>query len=462
MTMSSRLSFGMSLVFLVACGGADGPDGVSGGSSDSARETASLSSGALSLSPIFNANMVLQQNAVVPVFGTATPGSTVVVDFQGQNLSVTANGAGAWVADLAAMAASAVPSSLVVSSGPDSITVSGVQVGEVWLCSGQSNMGRSLSSADGSAPYIAAAANHNLRLFRMTANNGPATTSWQVSNSTTAASFSAVCYWMGLDLSQDLDVPIGLVQATLDGSDISEWQHTNGGSGEAYDIMVASIQPFAVKGVLWYQGESNGGDVNYQPKLTDMIAEWRGDWGAGSLPFGIVQLPASKWTASRIAQFNVSQTVADTYLAVTHDLPGGNQLHPTTKYPVGIRSSIGARGAVYGESIVFSGPTPAATSFASGNTAYVNFEHVGNGLSTNNGSTPGPFQIAGATGQYVSATVTVVGNQIQLRSNRVSAPKRVRYAFSGAGNLTNTVSIPTEGGNTVTSLPASLFEITLP
>jgi len=193
-----------------------------------------------------------------------------------------------------------------------------------------------------------------------------------------------------------------------------------------------------------------------------MIAEWRGDWGA-LLPFGIVQLPSSKWTTARIAQLNVSRSVGNAFLVVTSDLPGSNQLHPTVKYPVGIRSSIGARGAIYGEPIEYSGPLAAPTSFVSGNTVVVDFTHVGNGLATTGGSAPSTFQVAAANGQYVSATATIVGTTIQVSANRVSTPKRLRSGFAGAGNLINLVNVPTEGGTkTVTSLPASLFQLDFP
>lgn len=425
------------------------------------RAAAALST--LTVAPIFGANMVLQRETTVPIFGTAAAGAAVTVDFQGQHATAVANTLGQWTASLAPMPASTSPAAMTISSGSASLVLSEVQVGEVWLCSGQSNMGKPLSYADGSAPYIADAGNHNLRLFRMTGGSGPSTTTWQTSNPTTAASFSAVCYWMGLDLSFDLGVPIGLIQATDDGSNISEWQHTNGGTGVAYDAMVAPIQPLAIKAVLWYQGESNGGDVNYQTKLTDMLAEWRGAWALPALPFGIVQLPAAKWTAARSAQYNVSRIVANTYLVVTSDLPGSTQLHPTAKYLVGMRSSIGARGAVYGEPVEFSGPVPAPTSYVSGRTVVLDLAHVGNGLSTSDGLAPGTFQLAGATGNYVSATATIVGNTIQVTASRISAPRRVRYGWSGAGNLRNAVSIPTEGGaKTVSVLPASLFQVNLP
>src|SRR5690348_7280904 len=136
---------------------------------------------ALTVAPIFGTNMVLQEGTTVPVFGTATPGATVTVQFANQNVSAVANSNGKWQANLASLSASTSPGSMVVSSGTTSITFTGVQVGEVWLCSGQSNMGKPLSYADGSAPYIADAGNHNIRFFQMVGGNGAATTNWTLS-----------------------------------------------------------------------------------------------------------------------------------------------------------------------------------------------------------------------------------------------------------------------------------------
>ncbi|RYY96925.1 MAG: sialate O-acetylesterase, partial [Chitinophagaceae bacterium] len=137
----------------------------------------------LAVSPIFGSNMVLQRGTTVPVFGTADPGVSVTVQFSGQSVSAIADAAGKWRANLSSMAASTAPSSLTVTSGSTTISFTGVQVGEVWLCSGQSNMGFPLSNADSSAPAIADAGNHNIRLFRMTAGNGPASSTWQVAAS---------------------------------------------------------------------------------------------------------------------------------------------------------------------------------------------------------------------------------------------------------------------------------------
>jgi sialate O-acetylesterase len=420
-------------------------------------------SAALGVSPIFGSNMVLQRNTPVPVFGTATPGASITVTFNGQSVSATTAANGTWRVNLAAMAARNIPDTLSVFGDNGSMAFTGVQVGEVWLCSGQSNMGLPLKNADDSASYIAAAANHNLRLFRMTAGNGPATSSWTVSNSTTAQNFSAVGYWLGLDLALTLNVPVGLIQASHDGTNISEWQHTNGGTGADYDAMVKSIQPFAVRGVAWYQGESNGGDAAYEKKLTDMIAEWRADWQLPGLPFGIIQLTAQKWTTARLAQYNVSRKVPNTFLVVTHDLPNGSMLHPTAKYLVGIRTSIGARGSVYGENIVSSGPVPAhpPATFVSGTSVTVKYLNAGNGLFTATGSAPAPYAVSAGSRAKPAAALITSTDTVQL-STAVTGITRVQYGLSALGNVFNRVLIPTEGGTkTVDRLPASLFDLTV-
>jgi len=413
--------------------------------------------GSLALAPIFGSGMVLQRHASVRVFGRAAPGVLVSVAFQGQSVVTTADSNGDFVATLAPMVAAG-PSSLTVTSGLDSVVLANVQVGEVWLCSGQSNMGWKLTSSDNSAPYVADAGNHDLSLFRMHNDMVPSGATWQDSTSSTAAEFSAVCYWMGLDLTQSLGVPVGLIQASVDGSAIDEWYHSGGGSGVHYDAMLKPLMPFAIKAVLWYQGESNGGDAGYGADLAAMIAEWRSDWGAPALPFGIVQLPATKWSASRLGQYNVVRTDQNAFLIVTHDLPGGSQLHPTAKYEVGIRSAIGARGRVYGQSIEYSGPVPTGTA-VSGNSLVIAYSHLGNGLSTNNGAAPGPFELAGSNGRFSSATASIVGSSIVVTSSRVSAPVAVRYALNGVGNVVNNVSIPVEGGRSVTALPGSLYAL---
>ena len=416
--------------------------------------------GPLALSPIFGPNMVLQRGTAVPVFGTATPGATVTVTFQSQNVSTTAGADGKWRVNLASMSANATPATMTVTSAGNTAQVTGIQVGDVWLCSGQSNMGKPLSYANGGSAEAALAGNYNMRLFRMTAQNpSPSQATWEVNGSTAASNFSAVGYWFGLEMLKKQGVPIGLIQATHDGTSISEWETSNGGGGADYLAMVKSIQPFAVKGVVWYQGESDGGDATYEKKLTDMIAEWRTDWAQARLPFGIVQLTGSGTGGARWGQYLVSQKVADTWLVVTSDLPGGQQLHPTEKKPIGLRLGLGARALVYGEAIEYSSPVITGAS-VSGTTITLTYSHAGSGLITGDGTAPTTFTVATSPGgRYSSATAKIVGNTIVL-TTKVTGAHSVRYQWGSIGNVFNSINVPVEGGaSSITRLPASMVQV---
>jgi sialate O-acetylesterase len=152
-------------------------------------------------------------------------------------------------------------------------------------------------------------------------------------------------------------------------------------------------------------------------------------------------------------------------LAWIPEFQNRNYLHPNEKKPVGTRLAIGARGAVYGEPIEYSGPIPdGAASFVSGRTVVINLSHLGNGLITSDGKAPGPFKIAGSNGRYQNATATIAGNALYVTSSSVSVPKSVRYQWDyGVGNVYNRSSIPTSGGaGSVDRLPASQFELTFP
>jgi hypothetical protein len=193
-TMTKPLPAGINLALLAGCGPpyADGSGGCepAGGIETTTRALATLA-----VASIFGSNMVLQRNTTVPVFGTADPGVAVTVDFQGQGATTVADSAGQGSASLAAMPTSVSPDPRMATAGETSAIGENVQVGEVWLCSGQSNMGKPSGNADGSAPCIADAENHNLRLFRMVNGSAPATASWQISDSTTATTFSPVHYF---------------------------------------------------------------------------------------------------------------------------------------------------------------------------------------------------------------------------------------------------------------------------
>lgn len=405
------------------------------------------SGGGLAVAPIFSDNAVLQRNMPVPVFGTATSGTLVTVSFQGQNLSTTAGADGKWRVNLAAMPASTSPSTLTVTGGGTSKVFSNVQVGEVWVYSGQSNMHFALSSSVGGADAVATAGNYNIRLYSTGAYGSAG---WQISNSSTAGSFSAVAFYMGRQLAINLPgVPIGLISQPVSGSLIITWTHCLGGSrdGRNYDAQIKPLQPYAIRGVCWYQGEDDAhfGPEGYYTKLSGLIDEWRADWGQGAFPFYIVQLhwngTAEGWPLIREDQLQAYLQKTNIGLATAVDLPPGGG-HPPTKEPVGVRLALWARALIYGEtSLVYSGPIRSGAT-VSGNKVTVSFNFTGGGLTTNNGLAPGPFKIAGADGVYRDATATIIGNTVEVTSS-VTVPKHIRYIWNYAqGNLCNTNGLP--------------------
>jgi sialate O-acetylesterase len=361
-------------------------------------------------------------------------------------------------------------------------------VGEVWGCSGQSNMNLGLRFSTGGSAAAADAPNHDIRLFSAPETTLPGQVTWTVATPTTAREFSAVCYYFGRELSQHFNVPIGLIQSTKGGTYIEEWTHASGGScasmllaprntprpyGLLFDTKIEPLIPYAIKGFIWYQGENDSQDCAavYFNKLRGLIGEWRAAWGEGDFPFGIVQLPFGRTPDTQAAQLQAYQQVPNTFLAITTDLPilGGTDLHPANKRPIGIRLAIGARAVAYGEPIEPVGPVPdPARSYVSGNTVVIGFTHPGRGLVTGSewqpAGAPTPFELAGPSGGFHAATARIVGNTVVVTSPSVRTPLQVRYAWwrDGWGNLYSAVHIPIEGGRaTYTRLPASPFYMIL-
>jgi sialate O-acetylesterase len=414
----------------------------------------------LAVPSMFSNNAVLQRNATVPVFGTATDGTVVTVTYNGQNKSATTAG-GKWRVNLDSMAATTSPSNMVISGGGETITLTGVQVGEVWLCSGQSNMVKELSAVYEGTETAADAPNHNIKLFKEASGGSPTGVVWTASDATTAGAFSAVCYFFAHNLSHNLqpsNLPIGLIQAATVGTTIQEWCHYSGAAGAEYDRMVKPLQPYAIKGINWYQGESNTNDPDYYDFLVALIAEWRNDWGQGQTPFQIIQLHGSvNWYLSREHQLLAWLNTPNTGMAVAIDLPPAGAMHPLTKRPIGDRLALSARAQWYSEtSLEYSGPLrDPANSYVQGNQIVIAFTHVGGGLVTGSeyqpGGAPYPFQVAGSNGKYYAATAQIVGNTVVVSSASVPAPVSVHYIWDiDKGNLYNT-----------NGLPASPFQMTL-
>jgi sialate O-acetylesterase len=307
---------------------------------------ASSSRGDVRLHGLFSDNMILQQNASVPIWGWADDGEKITVEFRGQKVSAkTSNGK--WMVRLKAMKAAGAPAELKVS-GKNSLTLKNVLVGEVWIASGQSNMEWPLRSSFEAEKDIAASANAMIRLYTVPklkanapTNNVPA--SWQECGPQSSPGFSAVAYYFARDLQKALGVPVGVIHTSWGGSPAEVWMSEetlsrNAGykrdildtyadvlkrtqdsiaqyekesaqakqegkpfskrrpgmpwkPTELYNGMIAPLIPYAIQGAIWYQGESNAGRAwQYRTLFADMIRNWRRDWGQGDFSFLEVQL----------------------------------------------------------------------------------------------------------------------------------------------------------------------------
>jgi sialate O-acetylesterase len=333
----------------------------------------------------------------------------------------------------------ATPGDMVITSGTERITRTGIQVGEVWFGSGQSNMARDLTWDTDYASAVASAGTYNLRFFNISANGTPAGTVWQLPDSTTAAAFSATLFFFGRYLAQQMPgVPIGLMTAAQSATSIDTWS-TAVGSGGNYLAMVKPVQPYAIRGVSWYQGEwdaKSAGDAgNYYAELPLLIKEWRADWAEGDFPFYIVQMPRmgiSQVHIIRDAELRTAMTVPHTAISIHLDYPVVN-VHPPAKESFGRRQAYLALKNIYGFDIEESGPIAnIGLSSVQGNQIVVGFDHVGSGLTTG-GSPLAQWQLASSPGGgYVQATAQIVGNTVVVSSSSVPNPACVRYAFAAA------------------------------
>jgi sialate O-acetylesterase len=411
----------------------------------------------------FSDNAVLQREKPVPIWGTADVGEQVTVDFNGQSKSTTADGNGDWMVYLDPMSASTAPSDLVIT-GNNVVTITGVQVGEVWLFSGQSNMWFQLNNAIGGAEAIADMPNHNIVSFRVGFNARDLNrVSWKYNESVA----SAVAYFTCHELSHALgNIPIGMIQAAKGGTDVVEWTHASSPSdGQLYEWKIVPMQPYAIRGMIWYQGENEGANMekalNYEFNLNGLISEWRTDFQQGNFPVGVVQLHNSKggaWAVVQNAHLLVSLADPDVGLAVNWDTSlAGAPGHPDDKYPVGYRLGLWARNQVYGESgLVYSGPihNPALSSI-NGSEIVIGFNHVHGGLVSNDGAPLAHFTVAGSGRVYYPADAQIVGDTVVVSSPSVPSPEAVQHVWFSIDRPPTGALFNTDG------LPAPVFEMAL-
>ncbi|MDB4442575.1 hypothetical protein N9219_04055, partial [bacterium] len=244
---------------------------------------------------MFSDHAVLQRNMSVPVWGTASAGEEVTVKFNGQQIKTTADENGDWMVTLDPMEANSSPGDMVIE-GNNTITITDVLVGEVWVGSGQSNMFNPLSGDCDADSAIAGSGSYNIRFFNV-GSGVPGGTVWEVSGPETSSSFSAVHFYFGRHLAGNLQgLPIGLIHSAVSATAIERWA-TCAGSGGLYLDQIKPLQPYAIRGVTWYQGEwdsrSAKDSEKYYWQMPCLIDEWRADWGQNpfNFPFYIVQMP---------------------------------------------------------------------------------------------------------------------------------------------------------------------------
>ena len=471
------------------------------------------------LPSIFSDHLVLQREMPIPVWGTAVPGAEVKATLAGQSAVAKAGEDGRWKIELPKLAAGG-PYQLEVSTGTATRLYQDVLVGEVWLCSGQSNMDFTLAktvkrSFAGAADWekeVAAADHPQLRMFtaewamkEFPQREVPG--SWAVCSPATAGDFSAVAYYFGLGIQEDLKVPVGLVTCAYGASTIESWirqealeshpqfkellqtfskkcltfrddpkqfldygnalAKSNGGKSPKnpdpyqdqhnpfvlHNGMIAPVAPYAIRGAIWYQGESNMNTRKLYPDLQQtLIEDWRTLWGNRELPFYFVQLAPNKapqpnpsggqLPEMREAQA-ISLTIPHTGMAVTLDIGDETNVHPRNKLDVGKRLALLALTGTYSKPGESCGPLFRESLLENGKIR-VKFDHLGGGLVAKDGPLR-QFAIAGDDGKFVWADAVIEGESVIVSSALVPAPTQVHYAWAenpAGANLYNSAGLP--------------------
>jgi sialate O-acetylesterase len=432
------------------------------------------------LSSVFSDHMVLQREKPVPVWGTADAGSTVTVEFAGQKKSAVADSSNHWKILLDPMPASSNPRKLQVSGVECQVSFSDVLVGEVWLCSGQSNMEFAMGRTEHAAEDVASADYPAIRLYRTPrrVSREPAEridAQWEVCTPETVKEFSGVAYFFGRKLHQDLDVPIGLWQSAYGGTRIEAWTPPCGlksveslagtvalplFSGEEkddrhiptvlYNGMLHDNVPFAIRGAIWYQGESNHTEGSlYVERSRALLSGWRQLWN-DDFPFYFVQIAPHQYRDedSEIlpvfweAQSDVARLIPNTGMAVISEYTMLDDIHPVNKEVPGVRLALLAEASTYGMDVVSSGPVFQTLEKQEGRLK-VRFDSA-EGLTTRNGKPPNWFEIAGEDGEFYLAQAEIDGNSVILSSPKVPSPQAVRFAWHkrAVPNLINGAGLP--------------------
>ncbi|MGN6420013.1 MAG: sialate O-acetylesterase [Pseudobacter sp.] len=454
-------------------------------------------------------NMVLQQAKPFKVWGQAVAGQRIEVkaDWMQQSVTTSSSEQQEWITEIPVPKATPgdyTPHTILISSGKDTVWLRNILIGEVWLCSGQSNMDMELKPF---IPWLRGVVNYeqeirhadypairlyNVRTdFKAEPENDCINGSWKICTPATVPDFSGVAYFFARELHQQLRLPIGLVVSSVGGSACQIWTSretlekdpvlnqkylypydTSALSREPldsvvtfekvvrptlfYNAMIYPLRNLSLRGMLWYQGESNRFEREAYTRLTSaMIGNWRSLFNQGDLPFYYVQVAPFKWEGDttwtnyygyfREAQEAVMKQTRNTGMAVIMDLGEADDLHPRNKQQVGIRLAKMALNRDYKKPVAYKGPQYKSMR-VEGNTVKVSFqaETTGDVLATSDAQAPMHFYVAGTDQQFHPAKAVIRGNEVWVQSAAVAKPVAVRYAFSNypVTNLCNKAGLP--------------------
>jgi len=436
----------------------------------------------IKLPAIFCDNMVLQQQTDAAIFGLAAKNATVSVSTSWNHKSYSTKAAadGSWKVKVSTPKAGG-PYELTISDGK-SVKLKNVLIGEVWICSGQSNMempmkGYRNQPITGSAEAIALSSNPNIRLFtvKKAVNLEPQADfsgSWSLCEPENVVDFSATAYYFGLMLNKALHVPIGLINTSWGGTRIEPWISESGCKNFAwvkipdkkpveklsqqtptvlFNAMINPMVGYGVRGAIWYQGESNRNEATEYTKLMPgLIENWRSVWGIGDFSFYYVQIAPFDYGTTglnsaylREAQLKASTVLKNTGMACIMDLGEKDCIHPSRKEAGSKRLALLALEKTYGIKGINS-LSPVLKDFkVSEGTVKLTFDNAPNGL-TSFGKELSCFEVAGAAKRFYPAKAFITGTGITLISPLVPEPVAVRYAFQDfvVGDLFGTDGLP--------------------
>lgn len=431
---------------------------------------------AITLPAIISDNMVLEQNTEVRLWGKGNPGEKVTVTSSWNDASVTAvtGQDGRWSLYFPTSQASSKENTLTFKGDNNTVLVSNILLGEVWLCTGQSNMQypvgehkdkfRWMTGMYDSEEVLKEAYNPEIRLFKVPYNLQPTTVfddcegSWVIATPRTVTEFSAIGYLFGKQLNQELKLPVGLILAAKGDTHVESWLRKevmtnnpfyndvyaefgvhNKKNNRPHKIpsglwngMIHPILGYTVKGNIFYQGCANDQRFEkYQQAFTDLIYDWRKQWNQLDMPFYFVQIAPYRTMSPGIREQQLKTLksgLKNLDMVVTTDVGDSLDIHPRNKKVPAERLARIALAKLYGKDITYSGPIYRDAEFK-GKKVTINFDHTEGGLKTSDGEPLKGFFIAGENQKFYPAKAEIVGNTVVVSSPEVRKPVAVRYGF---------------------------------